>query len=465
MSVSSNELGDLLIDLGLITSEDLSEAVQRQKETGERLTLVLSQMGLVSERQLKDALELQFGVNFVNLSAAPPADEFVRLVPEEIERKFRFVPVSKQGNQFTIAMVDPDDLIAADAIREHLQSGNFKKLVCTADDFEHLMRITYEAGAVNAEGELLSAMPTEPIESIEEQAPVADSELQAAVALPEPAEAPQSASKKIKKKPRMSDLFEEDDEFAQPEAREEREITQDLGEVQPPDNIEQEHTAEHDLAELTDSANAQTLDEEDQLREKLESTGEMPGLGNAPTAETAAEPPNSKSTRGASGKAVRQSFSSLFSDDDDDDFGALEPQSLVEPETLKEPEEAPPPIEAPTNKLLEHILQEAAALDPFRQEEEETTGHKASPEADSLGSASRSEPALSEPDRESDLTEPDENKPFTIGKKVRDGDGSPSSATAKKLRSLFDDDMDEEDLFSSSEAEPTAGGGNDHDTG
>ncbi|MCA9803079.1 MAG: hypothetical protein KC777_14010, partial [Cyanobacteria bacterium HKST-UBA02] len=151
MSVTGNELGELLIDLGLITTEDLTSAMEEQEKSGDRITLVLSRMGLVSERQLKDALELQYGVNYINLASTPPEDEFIRLIPEEIERKFFCVPVAKQGEQYSVAMVDPDDVIAADAIKSHLSSSNFKKLVCTADDFEYLMRTTYEAPAIEEE--------------------------------------------------------------------------------------------------------------------------------------------------------------------------------------------------------------------------------------------------------------------------------------------------------------------------
>ena len=143
MSAIGNEICELLVDLGFITSEQVSDALTEQEKSGERITVVLSRLGLVSERQLKDALELQFGVNYINLSSNRPEDEIVRLVSEDIARKFRFVPVALQGDQYSVAMVDPDDLIAADAIRTNLGSENFKKLVCTAVDFEYLLHITY----------------------------------------------------------------------------------------------------------------------------------------------------------------------------------------------------------------------------------------------------------------------------------------------------------------------------------
>lgn len=144
MSVSGNEIGDLLVDIGLITPEELENAHLEQARTGERLTLVLDKLGLVSNNQLKDALELQFGVNYVSLSKNPPKKEIVELLPEETRSKYRVLPIAQSGTQYTIAMVDPDDMIAIDTLRIQLKSGNLKKVVCTADDFEFVSKLLSE---------------------------------------------------------------------------------------------------------------------------------------------------------------------------------------------------------------------------------------------------------------------------------------------------------------------------------
>lgn len=144
MSVSGNEIGDLLVDIGLITPEELENAHLEQTRTGERLTLVLDKLGLVSNNQLKDALELQFGVNYVSLSKNPPKKEIVELLPEETRSKYRVLPIAQSGTQYTIAMVDPDDMIAIDTLRIQLKSGNLKKVVCTADDFEFVSKLLSE---------------------------------------------------------------------------------------------------------------------------------------------------------------------------------------------------------------------------------------------------------------------------------------------------------------------------------
>ncbi|NJL72840.1 MAG: hypothetical protein HC888_15435 [Candidatus Competibacteraceae bacterium] len=63
------------------------------------------------------------------------------LLPEEVRLKHKVLPIAQNGNQYTIAMVDPDDLIATDALKIQLKSGQLKKLVCTADDFEFVSQM------------------------------------------------------------------------------------------------------------------------------------------------------------------------------------------------------------------------------------------------------------------------------------------------------------------------------------
>jgi hypothetical protein len=186
---AGNEIGDLLLDIGLITDEELASAHAEQTKTGERLTLVLERLGLITHHQLKDALELQFGVNFYSLSKSPPAKEIADLLSYETKNKYRVIPVTWAGTQFTIAMVNPDDLIALDAVRVELKSGHLKKVVCTADEFEFFMRDLYETPA--------------------EEAPTPATA--ASVAAPSAAEAAKPAAK-VAAKGHLKSLFGDDDD-------------------------------------------------------------------------------------------------------------------------------------------------------------------------------------------------------------------------------------------------------------
>ncbi len=427
MSVGNNEIGELLIDLGLITTEQLADAVKEQEESGDRLTLVLSRLGLITERQLKDALELQYGVNFINLSSNPPEEEFVRMVAEDVLRKYRFVPVSKSGAQFTVAMVDPDDLIAADAVRQNLQSGNFKKLVCTADDFNHLMYLVYEGGAAILEeakraaeaAEEAAAEPAGKIEEAQEEVVAPAAEL---IEDLEEVTAPSKKSK-AKKRTAMRNLFSSDDD--------------DLDSM------------------FGDSDQAEADDKKSKPAKPVAEESE-------PVAEPAAKAKN---------KSARKSFTSLFDEDDDEDFGSTagkEPENSIAEEPENPVADEP---ELPTNNLLEHILEEAEAKEPepvkakkkkksfsLFDDEAEDMDLDTTEEEVSAAPVEALEPEIAEPELE--IAEPEleiaQAPEPEIEEEVEEPAAKSHSKTSKskKLRSLFDDEMEEDDLFGEQESKP-----------
>ena len=493
MSVSNNELGELLIDLGLISPEQLSDAIVQQQNSGTRLTVVLSEMGLITERQLKDALELQYGVNFVNLSSAPPEVEYIKLVPEDVERKFRFVPVSMQGNQFTVAMVDPDDLVAAEAIRQHLSSTNFKKLVCTADDFEHLMYVTYEAPP---EQEPISADET-PV-SVEEDDDFAgvsprasqtklkahmrnlfesdsDDDLdsmfgRSSDSLPalkesdfeqptaDAAKAPPKKTKKAISK-KITSLFDDDDDDfenvdVEPPAAEGGEggFSQEA-----PTESPELQFGDEDLSQET-SIQPRTEDEfaNEQLRARPELTADI-ATDHAPAQEETmpsnqllehilqeAGVPKSKPKKM---KPKKKSMQSLFDDDDDDmDFDNAEPaaEATESVETRIDSFENQYGSPETTSSDQENSTGDSLPADSLTSEslvsENYTGGSLTGDDAYAGGSLTGLQPVNEDASSfgGENLSEPEPAEP-----KPR------KSAVSKAFKSLFDDEMDEDDLFGS----------------
>ncbi|MFA7338716.1 MAG: ATPase, T2SS/T4P/T4SS family [Candidatus Obscuribacterales bacterium] len=207
MSVSGNEIGDLLVDIGIITAEELASAMEEQSRSGDRLTLILDRLGLVTYHQLKDSLELQYGVNFISLSKNVPAREIADLVSVETKYKYKLIPVASTGTHFTIAMVNPDDLIALDTLRVELRSGHLKQLVCTADEFEFCMKELYEPPAVVvANEEVVASSDSDAAESLAEEFTLPASVIAQADAL-EKKVAPRVPAKK-----HLQSLFGDDDD-------------------------------------------------------------------------------------------------------------------------------------------------------------------------------------------------------------------------------------------------------------
>jgi type IV pilus assembly protein PilB len=115
--LARKRLGDLLLENGLITEEQLEEALFEQKKSGLPLGTLLTQKGIISEQQLIEAIEFQLGVPHVNLENFVIEKEIIDLVPEELARRYKVIPLKKRGNRLTLAMADPLDYFAIDDIR------------------------------------------------------------------------------------------------------------------------------------------------------------------------------------------------------------------------------------------------------------------------------------------------------------------------------------------------------------
>ncbi|MBP7634560.1 Flp pilus assembly complex ATPase component TadA [Candidatus Ozemobacteraceae bacterium] len=110
-------LGDALVDAGLVTAEQLGQALVKQKELGKRLGKVLAEMKLCTDEQIAKALAGQLGINFIEMDEISIPPEVLRLIPETIVRSHTLLPVARKGNVLTVAMADPLDAFIVDEIR------------------------------------------------------------------------------------------------------------------------------------------------------------------------------------------------------------------------------------------------------------------------------------------------------------------------------------------------------------
>ena len=81
-------LGDVLIDAGLITEDQLGHALKQQKETKRRLGDELIAEGVITEAGLIEALQMQLGVEFVDLSAIDLDPELSRVISKNVARQY-----------------------------------------------------------------------------------------------------------------------------------------------------------------------------------------------------------------------------------------------------------------------------------------------------------------------------------------------------------------------------------------
>jgi MSHA biogenesis protein MshE len=113
-------LGDLLIGQKLISQEQLANALERQKQSGRKLGRVLVENGYVTEDEISGAIARQLNIPLIDLRQANVRPEVVRLLPEQLARRFRAIALETRGDAVLLAMADPTDLFAYDELQHHL---------------------------------------------------------------------------------------------------------------------------------------------------------------------------------------------------------------------------------------------------------------------------------------------------------------------------------------------------------
>lgn len=111
-------LGDLLLDAGVITQEQLTTALTKQKQSRQKLGAVLMELGFTTETEIAMALQQQLGLEFVDLQGIRIAQEIISLIPDSnILKKYTIMPFEfnhEHAGYLRLAMADPMDLVAAD---------------------------------------------------------------------------------------------------------------------------------------------------------------------------------------------------------------------------------------------------------------------------------------------------------------------------------------------------------------
>ena len=110
-------LGDLLIQQGLLTDEQLKIALDEQRRTGRKLGRVFVDSGYVTEAGISQALARQLQIPFIDLKSFTPKPDLIKLLPEAPARRFRAMVLAQMPDgRLQVGMSDPTDLQAYDEI-------------------------------------------------------------------------------------------------------------------------------------------------------------------------------------------------------------------------------------------------------------------------------------------------------------------------------------------------------------
>ncbi|MGZ4210536.1 MAG: GspE/PulE family protein [Actinomycetota bacterium] len=146
-------LGEILIDDGLITEEQLDDARRESEQNGKSLGRTLIDLGLVGESNLVKALATQIGLPFMDLSDFQIDMTAASLVPQSLAKRYTALPIAFEEEVLIVAMSDPGNVFAVDDIRT-LTGRDIRIVVATRTDIgdaiERVSRVDAEVGDLAA---------------------------------------------------------------------------------------------------------------------------------------------------------------------------------------------------------------------------------------------------------------------------------------------------------------------------
>ena len=156
-------VGDILVEKGIITTEELNRALNEQQKTGEILGKVLIKLGMVSERQMLEVLSGQLGIPFIELKETKIEDAVIKSIPAKFAWHYNVMPVNLVGNVLTVAISNPFDMWPIDDLETNL-GYRIDKALATSQDIQEAINKFYGVGADTIERILEGEKPEEPEE-------------------------------------------------------------------------------------------------------------------------------------------------------------------------------------------------------------------------------------------------------------------------------------------------------------
>ncbi|MGB9612909.1 MAG: type II secretion system ATPase GspE [Candidatus Margulisiibacteriota bacterium] len=132
---NGKSLRDSLVASGLLSEDQVKEAIEESRRSGETLIKSILRKGFVNENTLITFLEKEMDIPRVDLTSYLVDQKVINLVPISIAKKYKLIPLFKVGEVLTVAMVDPFDVIALDEVRAKSKC-DVEPMVATSEEID-----------------------------------------------------------------------------------------------------------------------------------------------------------------------------------------------------------------------------------------------------------------------------------------------------------------------------------------
>ncbi len=153
-------LGELLVERGLVTLDQLEQALVEQKRSGEFLGTVLTRLGILHTDQLLPILAEQVGMPYVHLTEERISPETIAKVPPKFASHYHLMPMRLIDGKLQVAIADPFDIQTLDELRLLLDC-DVRPVLASQKEIEEAIQRHYGVGASAVEQLLDTAVPRE----------------------------------------------------------------------------------------------------------------------------------------------------------------------------------------------------------------------------------------------------------------------------------------------------------------
>ncbi|TAM38339.1 hypothetical protein EPN54_04335 [bacterium] len=142
--IINKQLGELLLDRGVINQAQLEKALSIQQEKGGLLGMILVGLGFAKEEDISISLTAQYGFPYLPLGNYKVSPEVAAIIPGRVAKKYLLVPIDRIGNDLTLAMFNPLDTRAIEDV-ELLSGCSVQAFVSTSSGIKRAIEKYYKA--------------------------------------------------------------------------------------------------------------------------------------------------------------------------------------------------------------------------------------------------------------------------------------------------------------------------------
>ena len=138
----TKQLGELLLEKGIINQAQLDKALKILKEKGGLIGQIFVMLGYVKEEEIAQVLTVQYGFPYLPLESYEISADMIKLIPENVAKQYNLIAIDKIGTLLTISMSNPLNIQAAEDI-EMLSGCKVQVFISTMTDIANAIKKYY----------------------------------------------------------------------------------------------------------------------------------------------------------------------------------------------------------------------------------------------------------------------------------------------------------------------------------